>query len=77
MPLRIERKGGIRKKRIGNDLPLAGRQQPRAPQAASMPAPMNPPAAAMSARVKRGIRNEKPLRPARRGDNYRHIKKDC
>ena len=31
MPLRVERKGGIRKKRIGNDLPVAGRQQPRAP----------------------------------------------
>jgi len=31
MPLRIERIGGIRKKRIDDDLPVAGRQQPGAP----------------------------------------------
>ena len=30
MPLCIERMGGIRKKRIGNNLPFAGRQQPGA-----------------------------------------------
>ena len=76
MPLRIERMGGIRKKRIGNDLPVAGRQQPGTPHAASMPAPVSPPAAAMSARRNRGIRNGKPF-PAWRVDNYRHIKKDC
>jgi hypothetical protein len=61
MPLRIERKGGIRI-REGNS------------HAASTPAPMSPRAAAMSARVRRGIRTGKPLQPARRGDNYRHIK---
>ena len=30
MPSRIERLGGIRKKRIDNDLPVAGRHQPGA-----------------------------------------------
>jgi hypothetical protein len=61
MPLRIERKGGIRKKSIGNDLSVAGRQQPGAAPRRLDAGADDPPAAAMSARGKRGIRNGKPL----------------